>query len=159
MDSPPPADCCANRPGRFRGSAITEISELSPLVKPVNPERGAQVLRYVCTVCGQPWEDWLMPFMHADVHVVVKTGVPPALEDAPGRWAPGPPLKPAKSWILGVCVAAGFVAGLATLPPIDRGVADRQFWLLLCMAVGAIAAGIYYGLRRLLRSGASGSKP
>lgn len=156
MNPESPVHCCAKRPARFRGTAITEIPELSPLVKPVKTEAGMQVHEYVCGGCGQQWEDHLVPFMHADVHVVVKAGVLPELTDPSENrpWmtpAPAPPPMSIDTRIMLACVAAAVVTGLATRPPITQGVALRQNWLPLFILGGVAAGLLLLALRRVLR--------
>ena len=153
MNPDSPDVCCAKRPGRYRGTPITAIPELSSLVKPVKTEPGEQVHYFVCTVCGQAWEDHRVPMMHVDVSVVVKAGVVAALDDTPPPRPPvpaPPPIDRSKvvdQRIRFSCVAAGIVIGFATLPPISGGVAPRQGWLILCVLLGAVAGPLLVALR------------
>jgi len=115
-----------------------------------------QVHDYACGVCGQAWEDYLVPFMHADVHVVVKAGILPELTDPPENRAwvtppPGPPPMSIDTRIMWGCVAVAIVTGFATRPPVTQGVELRQNWLLLFLLGGAAAGLLLMALRRVFR--------
>ena len=135
--------------------AITEIPALSSLVKRTEVDRRPQVLDYVCGACGQQWEDHLVPFLHADVHVVVKAGVPAELLDPPNT-PPPPPMKAGRSstgdkLLVAGCVAAAVGVHLATLPPAGEGVSVRQQRLALCVGLGVAAGLLLIALRRAFR--------
>lgn len=145
--------CCDRRPDKTRGAAFQDIPGLAPLLKPPGPdEPGAGILRRECTACGQVWEQHSLPFLHADVDVVVKKGVVADLEDP--RPAVPPPVPPppvdrqvrADRWIFAGCTLAGLVIGFATRPPGRND--HAAFWLLGGILVGFVINLLRYIPRR-----------
>lgn len=140
------AGCCGKRPEITRGASIEEIAELALLVQRLPPESPTEILRYGCRTCGQIWEQHRLPFMHADVNVVVKEGVVPDLGPPPVYASPvaEPESQDARDLriesriFFSVSITAG-VIGLLTRPSsgeLERGV-HFAWWLL-----GGVATGL-----------------
>lgn len=156
MDNPDVrAGCCGKRPDKTRGSSVQDMADLYPLLKEL-PQDDSWVLRFECSSCGQVWEEHLLPFMHADVHVVVKQGVTADLSDPPPPGPPPPPPAPEPlyvgemrrdRWVFLACCAAGFLIGLATRPDVAEGALKRGNHMGLCLVSGA-AAGFAINLFR-----------
>jgi hypothetical protein len=148
--------CCGKRSDKTRGTTIREITDLFPLLKELPRDSSGWILRYECRSCGQIWEEHLLPFMHADVHVVVKEGVVADLADP---IPPAPPPKPEspevralrfENRIFLACVVAGAVLGLLTRPPESAGARIRGNHFALCL-LGGIAVGLILPLLRSFR--------
>jgi len=146
MEAPREA-CCGKRADKTRGVAIQEIPDLFPLVKELPPDPSGQILRYECRTCGQIWEQHFLPFMHADVNVLVKAGVVADLGD-PVPVAPSTP-EPREARDLRMdgriflaCSVAGGLIGLLTRPRQSAGAMARgnhfALWLLGGIALGLV---------------------
>lgn len=141
------AACCGKRPDKTRGTTVKEMSELFPLVKELPRDATGWILRYECRACGQVWEQHQLPFMHADVDVVVKEGIVAELGDPPvfATPTPEPPEfrdRRVERRIFLASSIGGAVIGLATRPPAPEGARARgdyfAFWLIGGVAVGFV---------------------
>lgn len=144
------AACCGKRPDKTRGVTLREIADLAPLLRELPPDQSGWILRSECRACGQIWEQHSLPFMHADVDVVVKQGIIADLADPvpfppPAPPAPEPPEAHALRMdrrIFLVCSIGGGLIGLLTRPPPSAGAMARgnhfALWLLGGVAVGFV---------------------
>jgi len=139
--------CCGQRPDKTRGVTIGEIPGLVALVEKQPSDVSGQILRYKCRTCDQIWEQHRLPFMHADVDVVVKEGVVADLDDPRPFATPAPEPPEVRSLradrrIFLACGIAGGAIGLLTRPPRSEGALARgnhfALWLIGGCAVGLV---------------------
>jgi glycerol uptake facilitator-like aquaporin len=107
--------------------------------------------------------------MHADVFVVLKSGVKADLFLTESERIKYSSFKVETNldkalyedwnwsqwWIAGVGPMLGLIVGLATMPDLSHGISARETWVVVCMLGGFLAAlalyGIVYGIISLLK--------